>query len=367
MILAPDIAAGNHAAGFIGRIPVRNVWLLLLYASQLYRELPHSRPVAVEDAPNDIPNLAAEILTRAVGRRLRRNLSHGYQRRHADLNRVRGRIDLLRTERGQLLQRGRVACVYDELAVDTPPNRFVKAALLQLARVVKDRDLSRSCRSWAAAMERAGVTDPVHHLGRPERPPLYESRRDSGDRQMLAAAQLAFDLTLPTEDAGASWLAMPSKEKAWDLFEKAIAGFYSATLSPRSWRVGHGDWIRWPVEQSTAGLLDILPSMQTDITLERPSERIIIDTKFTSVITPGQYGSRRLRSGHIYQLYAYLRSQERPDDPLSGNSAGILLYPAIDCQVDEAAVIQGHPIRFATVDLAADSIAIRRRLLDIVK
>ena len=72
-------------AGYIGRIPVRNVWLLLLYASHLYphiyRELPESRRVAVEDAPDDIPNLVAELLARAVERRLRRNLSFGYRRR----------------------------------------------------------------------------------------------------------------------------------------------------------------------------------------------------------------------------------------------------------------------------------------------
>ena len=42
-------------SGFIGRIPVRNIWLLLLYASQLYRELPASRRVDLEDAPDDIP------------------------------------------------------------------------------------------------------------------------------------------------------------------------------------------------------------------------------------------------------------------------------------------------------------------------
>ena len=49
--------------GFIGRIPVRNIWLLLLYASRLYRELPASRRVQLEDAPDDIPHLVAEILT----------------------------------------------------------------------------------------------------------------------------------------------------------------------------------------------------------------------------------------------------------------------------------------------------------------
>ena len=72
-------------SGFIGYIPVRNIWLLLLYASQLYRELPASRRVELEDAPDHIPHLVAEILANAVERRLRRYLSNGYQRRRADL------------------------------------------------------------------------------------------------------------------------------------------------------------------------------------------------------------------------------------------------------------------------------------------
>ena len=146
---------GTPTSGFVGRIPVRNIWLLLLYASRLYRELPASRRVELEDAPDDIPHLVAEILTNAVERRLRRNLSHGYQRQRADLSRVRGRIDLFRTERQQLLQRGRVACVFDELTVDTPRNRYVKAALTHIADVVSklanDLDLERRCRDLALA------------------------------------------------------------------------------------------------------------------------------------------------------------------------------------------------------------------------
>ena len=45
------------------------------------------------------------------------------------LNRVRGRIDLLNTEKHQLLERGKVACQFDELTINTARNRFVRAAL----------------------------------------------------------------------------------------------------------------------------------------------------------------------------------------------------------------------------------------------
>ena len=84
----------------IDGIPVRNLWLLMLYASKLFRHLDSSK-VAAEENPEDIPDLIAEFLSNVVERRLKRNLSFGYQNQIAELNRVRGRIDLLRTERKQ--------------------------------------------------------------------------------------------------------------------------------------------------------------------------------------------------------------------------------------------------------------------------
>ena len=44
-------------AATVGRIPVRNLWLLMLYASRLYQTLPTERRSAVGANPDDIPNL----------------------------------------------------------------------------------------------------------------------------------------------------------------------------------------------------------------------------------------------------------------------------------------------------------------------
>ncbi len=95
--------------------------------------------------------------------------------------------------------------------------------------------------------------------------------------------------------------------------------------------------------------------MVTDIILENKQEkrRIIIDTKFTDILISSRFDdSQSFKTGHIYQLYAYLRSQERDDDPLSLNSEGMLLYPSIHFDVDEVAELQGHFVRFVTIDLA---------------
>ena len=124
----PIESLSTAAAGYIGRIPVRNLWLLMLYASDLFR-IHGSGNVGLEDTPDDLPDLVAEILVHAVGARRQRHLSLGYQSRGAMINRVRGRIDVLTTERRQLLARGLVACRFDELTINTPRNRFVRGLL----------------------------------------------------------------------------------------------------------------------------------------------------------------------------------------------------------------------------------------------
>ena len=79
-------------------IPLRNIWLLFLYAADLV-SFKDSSKVEVESARN-LPELLARLLTKVVQQRLRRNLSRGYQPRHAVLSRVRGRIDVRRRYRG---------------------------------------------------------------------------------------------------------------------------------------------------------------------------------------------------------------------------------------------------------------------------
>ena len=359
----------EEKVGRIGRIPVRNLWLLMLYASNLYRER-EIAGVDIEDNPDDIPDLVAEILCRKVEIRIRRNLNYRYQPRRAVLSRVRGRIDMLATGRRQLLDRGKVACRFDELTANTIRNRYVRAALERISKLVNRDGLTRRCQSLAADLMRLGVVG--------EKPSRNEvsierfGRNDAVDQPMVAAARLAFDLALPTEDPGLRHLPSPEREETWvrKVFEKGIAGFYDVALSKEKWTVSAGRWFYWPVADSTPSMGKILPGMQTDIVLSHSAQkkRVVIDTKFAAILSPGRDGSPKLKSGYIYQIYAYLRSQEdNAKDPLAANASGLLLHPSIDGEVDESAVIQNHNIRFATVDLSASSTQIRERLLNIVR
>lgn len=339
----------------------------MLYASELFRA-ESAKKVELEENPDEIPDLVAEILQHAVEQRLRRNLSHGYRPREAILNRIRGRIDTLKTESHQLLNRGLVACRFDELTIDTPRNRYVRGALEVIARIVKRPDVASRCKSLARGFAARGVLSRLPT--RAEMSVAQFGRNDSGDRLMVTAAKLAFDLALPTEFAGANLLSMPGREEVWvrRLFEKAIGGFYDAVLRPRGWLTKCGSSIGWQISQRTSGIDKILPSMRTDIVLNHAetARRIVIDTKFNEIVTTGWYRAESLRSGYVYQIYAYLRSQVGTGDSVADNASGLLLHPSIGQMVDETVVIQGHAIRFATVDLSATATEIRANLLRFV-
>jgi len=197
-------------------------------------------------------------------------------------------------------------------------------------------------------------------------------RHDAADGFLAVLAQLACDLALPNEDAGAEPFFAPDREIAWvrRLYEKAVAGFYDVVLTqpPYCWTVRAGQTLKWPVEAQTDGLSEILPSMVTDIVLDHPSlgRRVIVDTKFNAILTRGWYRDETLRSGYLYQIYAYIRSQCGRGDMRADHAEGLLLHPSVGEALDEAVIMQGHLIRFSTVDLATPATCVRQRLIHLV-
>ncbi len=337
----------------------------MFYASNLARDLNYYR-VATEKQPDKLPDIVGELLCRLVDRRLRQNLSRAYRRRDQIRTRVRGRVDMLATERRALLAQGRVACRFEELTMDTPRNRYVRGALAHIATLVMDSTLRNRCRTLAGRLQEAGVTGPL-----PTRAQLATERfgrHESEDQRLVAASRLAFQLQIPTENAGQHALVSPDRDEHWlrTLFEKAVAGFYATVLSSSGWRVRSSSKQLWPMRDPTSGMQELMPNMYTDIVLENIAQhrRIVIDTKFTNVLTSGRAENTTFKNSHLYQIYAYLRTQERQDDQLSEISEGLLLHPAIDQEIDEWCEIQGHELRIATVNLAASMDTIREQLLE---
>jgi 5-methylcytosine-specific restriction enzyme subunit McrC len=340
------------------RIPVANLYYLLSYA---WQRLPDGGVggASGEDGGN-LADLFARFLGHGFLRLARRGLDRGYVERDGEMGALRGRGLWMENERRQSGLRGRVFCRYEELDLDTPLNRILKSAFVTLARDTtldpKLLALLRLCLTWLETV--------------PERP-LQESalrgiQIHSGLREygwMLDACRLLARWALP-EPSGILRFqeVLEDEEEMRRLFEEFVRGFYKleqseyrVTASPLSWR--------WePLDEVSRALL---PGMRTDVMLSRGRERIVIDTKYTPravAETSGYYGGT-LRSGHLYQMHAYLST-------LAGEGTrplkGILLYPGVDADVRATYRHADYMFEVRTVDLGAPWRRIHEELLLLV-
>ena len=53
------VESGHQAFGFVGQIPIRSLWLLMLYASDMFRHQEQAK-VDLESDVDNLPELIAE-------------------------------------------------------------------------------------------------------------------------------------------------------------------------------------------------------------------------------------------------------------------------------------------------------------------
>jgi 5-methylcytosine-specific restriction enzyme subunit McrC len=343
-------------------IPVRNIWLLMLYAADSRAGLSKGK-VQSEQLEDSIPDLVGALLSDEVERRYRNKFSIGYEKVVREEARLRGRVRLLDSARTQSARRGKIVCEFERLTHDTPANRYALRALMSIAKLSSD---STRHQIYAAAslLQRLGVGG-VHESH--SVPPRFSI--DRRDQRMVALAKLALEMQIPSEETGLNALYDVEQNDVWlrQLYEKAIGGFYRFHLDGALWKVETSKKLTWPADDQTGGFSSYMPTMKSDIEItDRMSgQKTVIDTKFTS-ISKSYLGNERFKSGHLYQIYAYLRSQEQnPGSSLVAPTRGVLLYPEIGSSVHEAAVIQGHKVELLTIDLASDFKTLKASLLSL--
>tara|TARA_R110001583_G_scaffold46697_1_gene146392 strand:- start:235 stop:1350 length:1116 start_codon:yes stop_codon:yes gene_type:complete len=356
----------DERRNYVGKIPVQNLWLLMLYASE--SRFLVSQLSDLEKSLDNVANLIADVFCSLVESRLKRNLSTQFVKTEKELNRVRGRINVLATERTMALLKGKVICSFDELTMDSERNRYIRSAFSSLGGLVDKPKLSLRCHNLSLRLQNLGVRNTSSAGYRPSRQRF--ARHETDDKQVLLVAELAHDMHLINESFGTKLLPSPDKQKEWvrKLFEKAVGGYYKLKLSPQVWSVKRSNRIYWPIDIGTVLGKELMPSMELDIVIDNKKlkKRLIIDTKFTEILMKGRFDNSTFKSNYIYQLYSYVMSQKKPEDELSLTASGMLLHPSLGESFNESVTIQGHSFHFSTVDLSLDAHEIVKRLQDIL-
>lgn len=345
----------------MNRIPIRNVYVMLAYASR-DAGLLDDRAIAAGDFERPL-DLVGRILNATMRRLRQQGLDRQYLELHEQGTEPRGAISIERSIARLLPAQGQLAWTVDDLVVDTPCNRLVKCALRHLMNTSQvDRALRLQLRAhiqWLSEVQDIGALDAIRAPVRaPAGLPAY--------RPALRLSRLVLEHLLPDEGrTGRAWRSLLNDPKQLgDLFESFVRGFAvfelaeQASVSVRK--------LSWELGQHSTGASQLLPEMRTDVFIEwRHRPPTVGECKFySSPLAQPRFGSeKKLRSQHLYQLMAYLRATERVEGV---KPRGLLVYARVDEGMLEDLVLEGFNLRVATLDLSQEWDEVRGGLLTIL-
>lgn len=348
-------------------IPIRNIWHMLLYA---WDEPPNSRNSIKQDeelAPT-LDTLLCLILIRLIQQRFRIGLGRSYLDDNHIIRGIRGQVNFGESLKNNLFYKGQTFCQFQEFSANVPKNQIVRTTLqrmVHLGRFGHDRSYSQDVcqRLRRASMSMDGVNMVELSLDFIDRQHL--GRNDKDYRIMLAICRLLLQKYMPVSNEGR--LSLTSIDTfgflMHNIYELFVANFFKHHLL--DWKVSPQKIFRW----NELSKNQYLPIMRPDLVLEEKSTKrtLVLDTKYSRQTVKNQFGDEKFQSSHLYQMYAYLKTQEEMSE-LHRISSGILLYPKSGLnKIDTCIELPNHSIYISCIDLSDPWHEIERNLLEMIR
>ncbi len=347
------------------KIPAHTLYVVLCYAWKRYEHLESAAEREHASAPDDLPqNLLARLLRDSFRRLWRRGLDRGYLERGEDARRPKGKIDMAGTVGRALRSRARVAVHYEELTRNVLPNRLVKSTMLRLASLpvnALDDELRRDLMRLARLLPEVAEVE----LRREFFQGVQLHRNNSDYGFLLSVCRLVAARLVLEGRSGRYWFRTftASDTEMGHLFEAFVRGFLQREYRALGVHPGHKE-ISWgaDVPHGAPGV----PKMQADIFVPARSalnrrRSVIVETKCVDHLF-GRGG--KLRSDHLYQLWAYLTNYSRAN-AADRAPAGLLLYATNGLSFRHVYSFPGHPLEVRSIDLGQPWPGLRRDLRDL--
>lgn len=348
-------------------IPIRNIWYMLLYAWNEPPQMSNSLMQNEELSPN-LDSLLCLILIRLIQQRFRIGLGRNYLDENHIIKGIRGQINFGESLKRDLFNKGQTYCRYQEFSINVPKNQIIRTTLQRMVRLGQfgsDNSYAKEIRQRLrrASMTMDGVDFVELSVDFINRQQLGRNDRDY--RIMLAICRLLLQRHMPFDSEGQTAILNSDNFNLtmFRIYESFIANFYKYHLI--DWQISPQRTFNW-YEQSPN---QYLPTMRPDLVLEEKETKriIVLDTKYTRQTSKNQYGSDKFHSSHLYQMYAYLKTQEEVSEQ-HRIASGILLYPASrSIKLNETIKLNNHTINISCVDLAEPWQEIENKLLEIAK
>lgn len=187
-------------------------------------------------------------------------------------------------------------------------------------------------------------------------------RNNQTYRMLIGICQLIIEGMLITTNAGDYKLAsFIDEQRMCRLYEKFILEYYHKHFPELTVTASQ---IPWCVEDST-----MLPTMQSDIHLQKDNTVLIIDAKYYSQTTQFRYNKHTIHSNNLYQIFTYVKNRDYQFEDLEHKVSGMLLYAKTedDIQPNNVYQMHGNQITVKTLDLNLSFVDIKKQLDEIVK
>jgi 5-methylcytosine-specific restriction enzyme subunit McrC len=340
-------------------IPIQNIYYLLSYAWHLFEE--HEEVLVAGQVGESEFSLLAYLLQRYTHLLLKKGLTQTYISQTETIPGIKGKLNITATLQKNLLRQGKANCSYTQLSPDCLPNQLIKSTIEQVLNTPELPDwfhrplqfiLSRfnGVQTVGASPEDFRKANTQYYFN-----PYYYP--------VLSICELLDQQLLPApEGEGYYFRSFLEDEKLMaKLFEVFVRNFY---LREQTNFQVKSEKIAWQLENEVNAQLQYLPIMVTDISLTSANRQLIIDTKFYKSALQAHYNKQKLISGHLYQLFAYLKNQ--PAQQQVSPVEGILLYPVVQQELDLVYQLHGNRVSIKTINLNQPWLAIKTDLLQLI-
>lgn len=337
-------------------IPVKNIYYMLSYAFRILREDSYKR-VETENF-NNTAELFAAILINGITLQVKRGLGREYLEVNEALSSPKGKLAIAESLKQQTYLKKQLVCTYDDFSVNSQMNQILKSSVLLLLRSDISKPRRKSLRRLMAYFSNVDEIDLCSVDWN-----FRFHRNNQSYRLLMAICRLLHEGLLQTQSKGETKLMdFLDDQQMSHLYEKFLLAYYRRHFPQLSARAAQIPW------QLDNDMDTLLPVMQTDITLSHRDKTLIIDAKYYDRAMQSQYGKSTIRSGHLYQIFTYVKNaaamKEQPHEV-----SGMLLYAKTDEEItpNQTYSMSGNRICVETLDLNQDFSKIAARLNQIAE
>ena len=339
------------------KILINNIYHMLSYAFQTLKQ-ENYKDVSIEPF-DEMYDLFAAILSKGIGFQLKHGLYKEYINYQEDLAVVSGKINISETIKKYSSHKKVLSCNFDKFSENNLYNQILKTTVMLLLRNKKVKaEYKDNLKKMMLFFSDVELLNPASIRWST----IRFQRNNQTYRMLIGICQLIIEGMLITTNADDYKLAsFIDEQRMCRLYEKFILEYYRKHFPELTVTASQ---IPWCVEDST-----MLPTMQSDIHLQKDNTVLIIDAKYYSHTTQFRFDKHTIPPHNLYQIFTYVKNRDYQFKDLEHTVSGMLLYAKTEDEIQPDNVYQmhGNQITVKTLDLNLSFVDIKKQLDEIVE